>query len=188
MLQQENSVEQLDESFEDTEYDDELLADGDEAADVSGAGDGAVLATGDGHIELEYITDEHEQQLTKQIFECGDCNVGFTSTTDLAQHRRDEHGVLELTDEACMCDSCELIFNDIADLEAHIVMQHSDQMVSLDDVAPEETEAAAVIVQAVEVSDSADVKVFKCDRCDLELGTEKALDEHVLEHDLTDAK
>lgn len=205
MQQQENSVEQLDEVYDEADYEEED-DDDDDGGDgeneqqqqnqlqlqIAGDGDDAAVASGD-IIELEYITDEndHADQQGKPIFECNGCNVGFTNSADLVQHRRDEHGVMELTDEACMCDSCELIFSDIADLEAHIVMHHSDQMVSLDEVATEETAAAAVVAsaEAAETVEAAsEASTFKCDRCEVVLDSQRALDEHVLEHDLTDAK
>lgn len=180
------SVEQL-EMYEELEYDENDLSEQQQEFNDGDDDDGA-------H-EQETVTGDPLQSFeTKPIFECGDCTIGFTTTLALLKHRRDEHGVDEMEDETSMCETCDIVFQDVGELEEHILEAHGDQMVTVegleevDDVtvAVEEEQPTGATEEAAAVD--AEVERFGCERCDKQLDSQKALDEHILEHDLTDAK
>lgn len=157
------SVEKLDDSFanddDDHDHDD---ADADGGANEEEDYDELARSANDSSVELEFITADRQPEA-------------------------EASGAMQsLGEEACMCDTCQLIFSDLADLEAHIEQHHSDQMVSLDDEPEPEPEPEPQ--PAPRAPRLATAKSFKCARCAAVLDSQRAYDEHELEHDLTDAK
>lgn len=58
------------------------------------------------------------------IFQCSDCNIGFSNNRDLKLHRRTDHN--EPIDKPTLnaCDICDMTFIYVSDLRNHITTYH----------------------------------------------------------------
>jgi len=127
------------------------------------------------HIQL------HNQPVKK--FKCDQCGKAFLIKSNLLQHLKNHERIL---DSIHQCDDCDMGFDTIRALRLHRNNQHNEVVENLYDCEICETKfkSAALMNFVSHISAEHDTILEKCPQCNDEFTSQRAFDEHLVEHEL----